>query len=329
MVKRVLTIVGIVLGLVAGCALTFFLTNSHYTKELENQAARMAALEATLQDIGDIGTCYTVRTEVKPGTQLTEDLLEPQSIPMSFITEDFCELSDIIGTPTYTDENGKEHPATGYYAKTYITPGTPITKSLVMVEPIVDSLREIDLTANRWPIGLTEGDYVDLRLTYPYGEDFLVLSHKRVMSISEQTLKMHLTEEEQHIYGAALVDYYLGEQEGTDLYFTKYVEPGVQQPATTYYSIPANIAAICQLDPNIKDKAETSVKETLRNAQEKVDHPFSENESDIASFIAAGRARLNSMINSDYQDWHQEYEQKKQQDAENANDDSLISGGVE
>ena len=44
-----------------------------------------------------------------------------------------------------------------------------------MAEPIEDSTREYDIVANILPIGLKEGDYIDFRIVYPLGEDYIVL----------------------------------------------------------------------------------------------------------------------------------------------------------
>lgn len=191
--KKKLIIVGVILGFVLSGVATFFITNYFHNKETEQLTSQIATLNANLDAIGPIVTCYTVQSATFPGQEITEDLIVEQSIPSSFKNDSFATIEDLVGL----------------YSKVAITPGTPITKDMVMSEEVVDSMREVDISGNRWPIGLKEGDYVDLRITYPRGEDFIVLSHKRVMSITEQTLKVHMTEEEQHLYQAALVDYYL------------------------------------------------------------------------------------------------------------------------
>lgn len=326
MLKKILIAVGCVLLVAAGCITTFLVTNHFHQQETETLTAQMATLQARLDDIGPIVECYTVRTVVEPGQQLTEDLLVAQNIPMSFVNDDFCSKADILGTAAVTDGENV-YPASGYFAKTYIEPGTPITKSLLMAEKIIDSSREIDVIANRWPIGLKEGDYVDIRLTYPMGEDFIVMSHKRVYEVNDQTLKLHVTEEEFMMYQAALVDYYIGASNGMDIYFTKYIEPGVQAPAYTYYSVPENIARVCALDPNIINLAEVSVKENLINIQRPARDPFTEEQQAWPGFISAGRSELNSAVNAAYQQWQNEYEKNKD-DLDSSNNGSLLSGGV-
>lgn len=192
-----------------------------------------------------------------------------------------------------------------------------------MSEEIVDSLREVDITGNRWPIGLKEGDYVDLRITYPRGEDFVVLSHKRIMSITEQTLKVYMTEEEQILYQSALVDFYLSRNYGSDIYLTKYVEPGLQSDASVFYSVPTHIESVVRLDPNVVNIAQVTVSKNLRDAINAARAEFPDGDSS-GSYIKGGRDELNSKVNSDYTIYEVERE-REEQNAPNAGQGSLIT----
>lgn len=307
--KKKLIIVGVILGFVLSGVATFFITNYFHNKETEQLTSQIATLNANLDAIGPIVTCYTVQSATFPGQEITEDLIVEQSIPSSFKNDSFATIEDLVGL----------------YSKVAITPGTPITKDMVMSEEVIDSLREVDISGNRWPIGLKEGDYVDLRITYPRGEDFIVLSHKRVMSITEQTLKVHMTEEEQQLYQAALVDYYLSRGYGGDLYLTKYVEPGIQEDAAVYYSVPSNIEAVCRKDPNIIDLAQVTVENTLRDMINAARAEFPDGDSS-GSEIKGGRDELNGKVNSDFSIYEVEGE-KREQEEQNGEDgqSSLIT----
>lgn len=307
--KKKLVIVGVILGFVLSGVATFFITNYFHNKETEQLTSQIATLNANLDAIGPIVTCYTVQSATFPGQEITEDLIVEQSIPSSFKNDSFATIEDLVGL----------------YSKVAITPGTPITKDMVMSEEVIDSLREVDISGNRWPIGLKEGDYVDLRITYPRGEDFIVLSHKRVMSITEQTLKVHMTEEEQQLYQAALVDYYLSRSYGGDLYLTKYVEPGIQEDAAVYYSVPSNIEAVCRKDPNIIDLAQVTVENTLRDMINAARAEFPDGDNS-GSEIKGGRDELNGKVNSDFSIYEVE-EEKREQEEQNGEDgqSSLIT----
>jgi len=306
--KRVLIIIGIILGFVLSGVGTFLVSNHFHNKETEQLSSQIATLNADLAAIGPIVTCYTVQAETYAGQEFTEELIIEQSIPSSFTNDSFPTREEILN----------------HFSRVSITPGTPITDSLIMPdEPIPDSLREIDITGNRWPIGLKEGDYVDLRITYPRGEDFIVLSHKRVMSITDQTLKVHMTEEEQMLYQAALVDFYTTRTYGSDMYLTKYVEPGLQQSAATYYSVPRNIATMLTLNPNIVQEAEVALKQQMRELIELARAEFPD-EDDSGGEIKGGRDELNSKVNSDYVIYEVE-EEKEREEAESGGDDGQSS----
>lgn len=166
-------------------------------------------------------------------------------------------------------------------------------------------------------------DYVDLRITYPRGEDFIVLSHKRVMSITNQTLKVHMTEEEQHLYQAALVDFYLSRGYGSDLYLTKYVEPGIQGEAAVYYSVPSNIEAAVRKDPNIVDMAQVTVEGALRDMINAARAEFPDGDPS-GSEIKGGRDELNGKVNSDFTIYEVEKEKKEQEASNGGNDSSSL-----
>lgn len=312
--RKVLKILLCILVIAVFCGATFFVTNYFKEKKVENLTSQLATANAKIAEVGPIVPCYTVITATYAGQEITEDMVEEQSIPQSLKNDTFAEISDLVGM----------------YCKVAITPGTPITKDMVMTEAISDTTREVDITGNRWPIGLVEGDYVDLRITYPRGEDFLILSHKRVMSITNRTLKIHMTEEEMHLYQAALVDFYLSSGYGSDLYLTKYVEPGIQKEAESYYSVPSNVAAIILKDPNIIDKAQVNTENTLRSAIETARRQFAQNDNS-GSLISAGRNDLNSKANTDYvqdeaerEEARKEAEKKAEQEAQQQQE-SLIT----
>lgn len=308
--KKVLVILGVVAGLLLSGGGTFLVLNHFHNQETEQLTSQIATLNANLAAIGEITTCYTVQAGTFPGQEITEDLIIEQSIPSSFKNDTFASRDDLVGL----------------YCKVALTPGTPITKDMVMSEPIVHSLREVDISGNRWPIGLKEGDYVDLRITYPRGEDFIVLSHKRIMSITDQTLKVHMTEEEQTLYQSALVDFYLSRGYGSDLYLTKYVEPGIQDEAGVFYSVPKNIEAVVLKNPNIVEMAQVTVEEGLRTAIDAARENFPEGD-DSGGLIKGGRDELNTKVNSDFTVYEVE-EEKAQKEAESGGDNgqgSLIT----
>jgi hypothetical protein len=216
----------------------YFIWSPKQEKMKLNYEAKITALEAELKSYGDMINIWTVASDAKlyPGQTVEFSHLEPRQIPESLLNESFILEPETV---------------VGKYYKIALTSGTPLSMDLVMDEPVGDTVREFDVVASIMPIGLKVGDYVDYRIVYPYGEDYIVLPHKRVEAIHDKTIKFKMSETEIHYYQAALIDYFLNRDKGTVLYMTKYVEPGLQQAATRFYAIPKNIEAILLADPNV------------------------------------------------------------------------------
>lgn len=217
---------------IANSAAWFFITKS----QKESLRVEVSSLEDTVALMGPMTEVLCVSSAVEPGQVVLQSDLTTMEMPKSLITENYI-----------LDPNE----ITGRYYKIKITPGTPISKDLLMDDTLNDSLREADIFADYWPIGLKVGDYVDLRLTHPRGEDYLTLSHKRVNSIRGSIVKMDLTENEKLYYNATLLDLFMYRSKGAQTYLSKYKEPGVQKAAKVYYDLPVNLKYLSTFNPNL------------------------------------------------------------------------------
>lgn len=237
--KVILTIV-IVATLIVGAGITFGVMKWKMDTMQSTYERQVDTLKNTIKSIGPIESCYTVLKQTSAGGRILQSDLVPVNIPQSCVGESYIlDPASIVGK----------------YYKVAINTGTPITSDMIMEDKITDDLREVDITSDTWPIGLKEGDFIDYRLVFPQGEDFIVLSHLRVMQINDKTLKVYVTERELMFYGSALIEKFLYSQNGATTYMTKYLEPGVQKAAKISYCVPDNIKAMIVTDPNILDKA--------------------------------------------------------------------------
>ena len=249
-----------------------------YSKKVEADEKQLAMANATLKQIGELVDVYTVDEgkKVKAGDEIKEKDLVTIKFPAS------CVKDNYIQDPS---------DAVGKYYKIKTTYGTPITQDTIMDDELDDSSREIDIVSSSWPTGLKVGDYVDLRLIYPKGEDYIVLSHKRVNDINGETLKVILSEREIMFYGSAVIDQFINSSNGAVLYCTKYVEPGVQKPAEVYYNIPANILTVLTANPNIIDKiVDTGISRDI------IEREFNNISTETGSALGAGRTNYQSKL---------------------------------
>lgn len=113
------------------------------------------------------------------------------------------------------------------------------------------------------PIDLVTGDTIDVRLQLPNGQDYIVVSKKRIEIPSANgeyltdTVQMNLTEEEILTLSSAIVEAY--KIEGAKLYATKYVEAGLQEAANTTYVVNNEVINLIASDSNIVDKAKNAL----------------------------------------------------------------------
>ena len=112
----------------------------------------------------------------------------------------------------------------------------------------------IKLTSN-----LKVGDYVDVRISFADGGDFVVLSKKQIQGLSPlreegtRALWLIVSEEEILRLASASVDAYCNE--GCSIYAIQYVSD-TQKEATVNYVVSDTVKKLMEEDPNIVKRAE-------------------------------------------------------------------------
>lgn len=113
----------------------------------------------------------------------------------------------------------------GRKLKINVSKNTTLTEEM-LVEPeeeATDDLRLEEFTMITLPSDTVSGEYVDVRVQFPTGEDFSVLIGKKVEKYTDNTVYLKLTEDDILSMSSAIVEAYL--YEGTRIYATKYVDP--------------------------------------------------------------------------------------------------------
>ena len=128
---------------------------------------------------------------------------------------------------------------------------------------VQDDVRRQEYNVVVLPIDLATGDYVDIRLMFPNGQDFIVVSKKEVEipmvgdTDSETTMWVDLSEDEILHMSCAIVD--AARVVGAKLYATKYTDPGMQKAATPTYVVNSDTSALLTNNPNILESAMTEL----------------------------------------------------------------------
>ncbi len=114
------------------------------------------------------------------------------------------------------------------------------------------------------PTYLKKDDYVDIRLRLPSGEDYIVVSKKKILDTNEITMWINLNEDEILTLSNAIVEAY--QIEGSILYATTYVEPGMQEAASITYVPTLSVAQLINNDPNVVQTAKDELAKRYANA---------------------------------------------------------------
>jgi hypothetical protein len=240
--KRNMLLFGAIIGvaILLTNVIQFLIWHSSFASTKAAYDKQILALQATLKQIGPLTDVYTVKNKTDGGQALTANDLVPIKMPESIVQNQYVlDPSQVVGK----------------FLKITLNSGTPILNDLLMQEKLDPTSRQVDVVCSMMTVGLKVGDYIDYRITFPTGEDYIVLSHKRVYGINGKSIKLILNETEIQMYNSALVDWYLHSAQGAVTYTTKYTDPGIQTPAKVTYSVPSNIESVIQADPNIVDRA--------------------------------------------------------------------------
>lgn len=248
---------GMVVAGLIGILISVFLGYLLYKKNKEKEELLAAQVDVAV-----------LAQEVTSGNQITPDMLktvrsDKAAIPAGAITAgQIMELSTITdgeGNPLL-DENGAQI-AQKILAKINIPANSILTADMITTEEdrTTDDLREQEYNMIVLPTALEDGDTIDIRLRLPSGEDYIVLSKKKVKlsnlgeSVSDQTIVLNVSEDDILIMDAVVVDAW--QITGSLLYANIYTDPGMQNAASATYVPSQSTLNLMVNDPNIVTEA--------------------------------------------------------------------------
>lgn len=227
-------------------------------------------------DIGPLVDCYVVNTSVRVGDEITEENLSLISIPekIAYTTKEIqVENYDNNGQLYYTTEKETTmnvitnlNDVIGKKFRVSLDEGALMMLDYVVDEPLENSERYYELVVDSFPTNIEVGDYVDLRIQFTYGEDFIALPHKRVEYVDLSTGLFTFIFDESDIatYNSMLLDKAM--YPVVEIYMLKYVDSSSQTSAETYYPVNQNISEILAINPNILE----AVKEEMKLEREEL-----------------------------------------------------------
>lgn len=244
--RKILTVIIVLFVVSFICAAGYYL--------LEKKNALEGIYLSQIDELSDRITgstrwVYKSTSDIKAGDEITMEKLETLEI----LSDDcsYISMSDI-----------------GSIALIDIPAGT-IISNIYISEPLTDrNIREaeydcIDITSN-----IDAGDYVDIRLRYPDGTDYILLSKKRIKRLNDTKLVFDILVQEEEILllNSAIVDCSL--YEGSSLYAVKYVQPALQEPSVVNYTPSPVISELICNNPNIVAVSSKYLSNELRKKHE-------------------------------------------------------------
>ena len=275
-------IITILIFAIIGAAVFFMVIKPKMEKEKEE--------EVQLKEV------YALNVDVKSGQVITPDLLTKITVYENMIPSDYISnitvgnlrIQDKDGNVVKTSSDGmlylerdnkkievKVNENNGRYyiiynggmeelleapvvAKIPMSRNTILTSSAVAKgEVIKDDLRYIEYNMLTLGTDVIEGNFVDIRLSLPNGQDLIVVSKKEVKTIFGNTVGFEMTEGEILMMESAIVEAYI--MKSSNLYVARYIEPGLQKAALKTYTPTAAATTLINDNPNIKEEAKNAL----------------------------------------------------------------------
>lgn len=200
-------------------------TVAEMTQTLSDKQWEIDVLNEEITLLGSTTTVYRLKNDVKSGTKCTEDNLESVAVPTSMAGGYTTEVKDVVGKYFLID----------------VAKGTPITEEMVYERVLKADDRYLDIICDRKPVGFAKGDTVDIRITFPDGQDYLLLDGKMVEDVYGYVVRVLVNEKDILVYTGAEADwcrFYKNGDVGTSvrIYCVHHVQGGLQS-ASRYYPI--------------------------------------------------------------------------------------------
>lgn len=254
---KVILIVLLILSWVA-TGVFFYMYKGDVDSQLAAKDSEIASLNDSLTAIGELVPAYTVGADVPSGKKIEETDLVQIDVPVSMATNLVQDMEELVGK----------------HFRLNMTAGSVLTTDCVYEEVITSDMRYYDVIVDQLPIGLQPGDFVDIRIKFGTGADFVGISHRQVAEINGNVLKLILTEEDIHIYSDMLMDNIVyngsftspndinGDGQlndtisavGSIMYAIEYIEGGNQNKADSFYAPSALVQGIMAGDPNLGER---------------------------------------------------------------------------
>jgi len=303
--KLVISIlIGVSIVLIACIAIIFI-----GKKSIDEKNEQINALEYEIDSNKQI--VYVASTDISAGETLVEgENIFKQEI-FTGLEEDYYMPTDLVGGIAVLD----------------IPSLQPIMNNMVTPLEITQDVREYEIAVANLMTDQSEYDYVDVRIMFPDGTDYLVLSKKNVMNLNLAgcIFYAYLNEDEILRLASATIDAYT--VTGTYIYTVRYVEESLQEESIPTYVVRPEVMDLINSDPNVLVQAKSTLNLQARLNLENRLMSLSE---DALSAVAAGHeiadtAKSSVILGADATDYSEYYADEYAEDETDSTDDDWFN----
>ena len=214
-------------------------------------------------------TVYVVSEDVSSGSGIQITAIEGDTSREPNVTQDVADASVVpenVATASdfYSDE-GQSQPRSDLVAKIDLKAGTILTKDMLTTssEQVTNDLRKQEYNMLSLPTDLVDGDFVDVRIRFGNGQDYIVVSKKQVSipeiagAPAEGVININLSEDESIAMSSAIIELY--QLKAVEMYVSRYTDPGMQVAATPTYPVSSESLNLMDSNPNIVDEAKAAI----------------------------------------------------------------------
>lgn len=214
-------------------------------------------------------TVYVVSEDVSSGSGIQITAIEGDTSREPNVTQDVADASVVpenVATSSdfYSDE-GQSQPRSDLVAKIDLKAGTILTKDMLTTssEKVTNDLRKQEYNMLSLPTDLVDGDFVDVRIRFGNGQDYIVVSKKQVSipeiagAPAEGVININLSEDESIAMSSAIIELY--QLKAVEMYVSRYTDPGMQVAATPTYPVSSEALNLMDSNPNIVDEAKAAI----------------------------------------------------------------------
>lgn len=271
----------------------------YYHTTLEEKNLEITSLKEQLNTVEETSIVYRLSSDVKAGNACNDYELEAVEVLTEVCAKtNIYDLEDIIGRYYLLD----------------LKVGTMLTSDMFVDYELTNDMRYMDVVFDEIPIGLEVGDYIDVRISFPLGQDYISLSHKQVAEINDSVVKLIVNQEDFYRYESMKTD--LATYKSTKIYGAQYIAAGVQDAARIYYPVNLEVLLTMIKDPNIDTEDYSNILVVREQLEEQL---MSSDKVDIAKTVTSGKQTISQKFSKASESYEKLQKEKEKEAAREKN----------